>query len=221
MQLPAKSAANVQRYNYARYLARRARRSKLPDLEAEVKGVTATLRLAAAAEQEAEELVQDALADRDAGDDELDDLAKRHRQTIEGRGTNANRERPYTDIYPDGIAWYTAAPLAEQRARYELLARRYADHLPEGDPVRSDGTQILDALAGWSAAADALAKAELEVAVARAKTARAVADWETTLNRIYFRLAERLGRAAAERFFPRVRRGTKSARGGAEPDPNP
>lgn len=175
-----------------------------------MKASTTALKVAAAAEQEAEEAVQDALADRDSGDDDLDDIAKRHRQVLEGRGTTANRERPYTDIYPDGIAWYTAAPLDEQKARYELLVRRYAEHLPEGDVVRLESGLISDALASWSTATEPLAKAQLEVAVARSRTARAIDDWEATLNRLYFRLAERLGKPQAERFFPRVRRSVKA-----------
>lgn len=45
----------------------------------------------------------DALADRDAADDALDDLERRHRRAREGRGTSASRERPYVDIYPCSV----------------------------------------------------------------------------------------------------------------------
>ena len=139
-------------------------------------------------------------------DDELDDLAKRHRQAIEGRATNANKERPYTDIYPDGIAWYTASPLAEQPSRYELLVRRYDGFLPDGDPVRAEGPAITTALAGWKEAKAQLDKLELDVAMARAKTAAAVNAWEEGLRRLYFRLAERFGKTQAERFYPKASR---------------
>lgn len=212
MRLPAETATSSARLGYARYVARRLRRAKLNEFEIEVKTASDALKVSAATEVEAEEAVQDALADRDAYDDDLDDTAKRHRQAIEGRGTNANRERPYTDIYPDGIAWYTSAPLDQQKVRYELLVRRYADHLSEGDPLRAEGGAITEALGGWATAVAALEKAQLEVSVARAKTSRVTDDWESTLTRLYYRLAERMGKANAERFFPRTRRG-------AAPDP--
>lgn len=206
MRLPAESATNAARSSFSRYLARRLRRAKLLDEEALVKQSAVALHAAAVAEEEAEGLVQDALADRDADDDTLDDVAKRHRQTIEGRATNANKERPYSDIYPDGIAFYTAAPLTEQASRYTLLVRRYDEHLPDGDPVRAEGGLITAALTRWSASSAGLNQAQLDVAIARGRTARAVEDWEATLNRLYFRLAERLGKTQAERFFPRARR---------------
>jgi len=209
MQLPPESARNATRLTYGRYVARRARRQKLPEVETEVKTATNALAAAALAEMAVEEARQEALADRDATDDDLDDVAKRHRQTIEGRATNANRERPYRDIYPDGIEYYTAAPLAEQASRYALLTRRYEEHLPEGDPVRAEAGLIEEGLLAWTAATQALTQAEIDVALAKGKTARAVDAWEDTLGRVYFRLAERLGKAKAERFFPRTRRGMR------------
>ena len=210
MRLPAESASNAVRYTYARYVARRSRRAKLADEENEVKAVTAALKAAAENEDAAEQVLPDVFADRDSYDDELDDIAKRHRQAIEGRGTNANRERPYTSIYPDGIAWYTSAPLDQQKSRYELLVRRYSENLPDDDPVRAESHLITEALEGWLQATEALGKAQMEVAVARAKTAQALEAWETTLNRLYFRLGERLGKTRAERLFPKIRRGAKS-----------
>lgn len=209
MRIPSDSVSNAVRLTFGRYVMRRARRAKLPDFEAEAKAASDDIKAAEAAQATAEEARQDALADRDAADDDLDDLAKRHRQTIEGRATNANRERPYTDIYPDGVEHYTAAPLKEQEARYALLTRRYDEFLPEGDAVRAESSRIKEALGVWSAALSALTQAETEVALAKGRALRAEQDWEATMNRLYFRLAERFGKTVAERFFPRARRGAK------------
>lgn len=207
MRLPQKSASVSLRLSYGRYLARRLRRAKLSAEEAEVRALSDQMHAAEQAESALEEEVSSLMADRDAADDELDDVTKRHRQAIEGRSTNANKERPYRDIYPDGVAWYTASPLAEQAARYDLLVRRYSEFLPDGDPVRAEAGLITQGLAAWKEAAAAIEKAELDIAMARAKTRQAVATWEEGLTRLYFRLGERLGKLQTERFFPKATRG--------------
>lgn len=209
MRLPHKNASVLTRLNYARYTGQRLRRAKLTAEEDEVKALSTAMRAAELAETSIEEEMTSRFADRDGCDDDLDDLTKRHRQAIEGRATNANKQRPYTDIYPDGVAWYTASPLNDQLSRYELLVRRYDEFLPAGDPVRAEAPLITQALAAWKDASDKLAKAELDLAMARAKTAQTVNAWEEGLRRLYFRLAERLGRAQAERFFPKATRGNR------------
>ena len=209
MRLPHKNASVPTRLNYARYLGQRLRRSKLTTDENDVKTLSDAMRQADLAETALEEELTSLYADRDAADDELDDLTKRHRQAIEGRATNANRERPYTDIFPDGVAWYTASPLNEQVNRYELLVRRYNEFLPDGDPVRAEATRITQGVAAWKDSTDKLAKAELDLAMARGKTAQTVSAWEEGLRRLYFRLAERVGKTQAERFFPKASRGSR------------
>lgn len=206
MRLPARTASNAVRLASGRYTARRLRRARLSDEEQEVKNAGLALSEAGAVLSEAELAVSDALADRDAVDDDLDDLCRRHRQAIEGRGVNANKQKPYTDIYPDGVAWYVNAPLAEQVSRYELLVRRYETFLPDGDPVRAEGGILRGQVAQWSAARAQVDQAELEVAMARAKAQRAAEAWEQSVRRLYFRLAEKFGKAQAERFFPKTNR---------------
>lgn len=206
MRMPARTASIVVRLGFGRYLGRRLRRARLADEELEVKRAGLALSEAAAALNEAELVVSDALADRDAADDDLDDLCKRHRQTIEGRVVNAIKLKPYTDLYPDGVAWYVKAPLNEQVSRYELLARRYEGFLPEGDPVRAEAPRVRELIAQWSASRAEVDRAELDVAMARAKVQQATATWEETVTRLYFRLAEKLGKAGAERLFPRPAR---------------
>lgn len=206
MRLPARTTSNVARLTFARYVARRLRRARLTDEEGEVRAATTALSEASGALGEAELAVSDWLADRDAADDDLDDTAKRHRQAIEGRGVNANRDKPYTDIYPDGMAWYLNAPLGDQVSRYELLARRYETFLAADDPVRAEAPLIRHQVAQWTAARAQVEQAELDVAMARAKVQRAIEAWGQTLTRLYFRLAEKYGKAQAERFFPRANR---------------
>lgn len=216
MRLPNRSAASENRIAFGRYVARRLRRARLSDEESEVLTVTAALREASATADEAGYLVQDGLADRDASDSDLDDIAKRHRRTLEGRGTTANRERPYTDIYPQGMAWYTEAPLPEQVRRYELLVRRYEEFLPFGDPIRAEAELITSSINHWTSARRAVDQAGLDVAMARAKKQSAADDWDQTLTRLYFRLAERLGKTNAERFFPRTGRARRTVEANAD-----
>lgn len=218
MRLPQKGSSVLNLLGYGRYVSRRLRRAKLSAEEAEVDTLGAAIQAADQAETALEQELFSRYADRDGLDDELDDVSKRHRQAIEGRATNANRERPYTDIYPDGIAWYTASPLAEQVSRYELLVRRYDSFLPEGDPVRAEGPNLLSLLSAWKEAKAQLDQLELDVAMARAKTAAAVNAWEEGLRRLYFRLAERFGKTQAERFFPKPGRGGRAVSEPEGPD---
>ena len=206
MRMPARTTSNAVRLAFGRYVARRLRRARITGEEEEVRAATAALSEAGARLGDAELAVSDGLADRDAADDELDDTAKRHRQAIEGRGVNANRHKPYTDIYPDGVAWYLNAPLGDQVSRYELLARRYETFLAADDPVRAEAPLIRQQVSQWTAARAQVEQAELDVAMARAKVSGAVEAWEQTLTRLYFRLAEKYGKAKAERFFPRANR---------------
>ena len=76
--------------------------------------------------------------------------------------------------------------------------------------MRAEAGVISDGVAEWSAARTAVDQANLDVAMARAKTQGAVDAWEQSLTRLDFRLAERLGKGAAERFFPRVGRAKRT-----------
>lgn len=75
---------------------------------------------------------------------------------------------------------------------------------------RAEAGVISAQIAEWSAARTAVDQANLDVAMARAKAQGAVDTWEQSLTRRYFRLAERLGKGAAERFFPRVGRAKRT-----------
>src|SRR5690348_4630524 len=94
---------------------------------------TLLLRTVGRALEDADDAVQDAIADRDAADDDLDTMAQEARANLAGRGATAVKEEPYTLVYHAGIGYYTAATLDEQHPRYMELKQRVTEHLPASD----------------------------------------------------------------------------------------
>src|SRR5262245_12408938 len=118
MQLPASTSSYQTRVRYGRYVARRLRRGKHTRLADEAITATSALREAGRAWDDTEDAAQDALADRDAADDDLDVAAQEARNSLAGRSLDAVKQEPYTNIFPQGIGYYTAAPLDEEVKRY-------------------------------------------------------------------------------------------------------
>ena len=168
------------------------------------------LRAKGRAWEDAEDGVQDALADRDSADDSLDTMAQEGRHTLAGRSVSAAREEPYTLIYPEGIGYYIAAPLGEEVVRYTELARRTSEHLPEGDPVRVQTSEgVTTGLAAFTAGVSALETAETTKALARTELDRANRNLRRQLEKTYGALVTELGKAKAERFFPKAAKNKK------------
>jgi hypothetical protein len=217
MRLPPENAAFERRVSYGRYVARRLRRHGSAQAADDLQQQNAELRRLGRTWEEAEDAVQDALAERDAADDALDTSAREVRLALASRGLGADKQEPYTRIFPDGITHYTAAPWGQNSARYAILVERLKAHLPEGDPVRA---QYADRIATQAAAFIA---AEQGLTQARARKDEAMRDlnsaekrWGKNVERLYGGLVQELGKAQAEGFFPKARAQASSA----EEDPS-
>lgn len=207
MQLPAATSSYRTRVRYGRYVARRLRRAKLGQLADDATAVTNGLREAGRAWDDTEDAVQDALADRDAADDDLDVAAQEARNALAGRGLKAVQEAPYTDIFPKGISYYTAAPLDEEVKRYSELAKRLTEHLPANDEVREKTTKAVETgLKDFEIGSKALEAARTADSLASTKLAKATDAWTKQMEKTYGALVAEVGKTAAERFFPRVTR---------------
>lgn len=210
MRLPAPSAHFSQIIRYGNYVARRLRRARMLPLAADVEKTTALVLATGRAREDADKPIQDALADRDAFDDSLDQAAQTARLELAARGTDAVKTAPYTLIYPDGVGYYTAAPLDEEVARYGELKRRLEEHLPAGDPTRGKTITAIDAgLDGFRGAVEALTAARTAESLASTRLDAAIEGWEKQIEKSYGAIVSEVGRATADRFFPRVR-GKKS-----------
>ena len=153
--------------------------------------------------EDADDAIQDALADRDGADDDLDGIAKNARANLAGRSADAAKKAPYSQIFPDGIAYYTAAPLDEEERRYGELSERIAEHLPKTDPVaKSAPKNIAKGLDDFKKATKALANARTAEALAATRLDVAEEAWERQMEKTYAALVDDHSRAAAEAFFP-------------------
>jgi hypothetical protein len=181
--------------------------------------VTDAVKLAARACEDAAELVDEALADRDAIDDELDRQTQELRNALAGRSLDAVKKAPYTEIFPDGVSYYIGAPLDEQVDRYTQLIERIEAALAATDPERKKRVPALRAsLNEFRSADQAVDKARRGEAEASRVLATAIDRFNRQLERCYGALVAEGSRAAAERFFPRHRR--SKAKGAADSGPS-
>ena len=212
MQLPDKDAHYDARVGFGRYTARRLRREGKTGLEADVIQVTEAVLVAGRAKEDVAALVQAALADRDGADDDLDDIAKDARANLAGRSAEAARTAPYTQVFPAGIEYYTAAPLAEEVSRYEELGKRIVENLGAQDPVRVGAVPAIQkGVTAFEVAAKAVDKARTDVALADTRLVAAEEAWDRQMEKTYGALVAELGRAKADRFFPKSRKAGKRA----------
>ncbi len=205
MQLPKDQSQYTVRTRFGRYAARRLKCARFDDLADECSLATRSLREAGRAEEDTEDAVQDAMAARDNAADALASQVKDLRHALAGRSLNAAKEAPYTRIFPEGVEHYTAAPQAEVPIRHRQLILRLEQHLPDDDELR---TRYAEGIA-FAAKDHADAVAALEVARHAQREAghrldEAATAWNQSLVRTYGTLIARLGKAEAERFFPRV-----------------
>ncbi len=206
MRLPPASASHRQAVRFGRYVARRLRQEKLSQLADDATAATNLVRDAGRAWEDADDAIQDALADRDGADDHLDSAAQLARVSLAGRSADAVKKAPYTLVFHAGIGYYTAAPLDREVQRYGELDQRLAEHLPAGDEVRLHASKAIAAgLADFSAATTALQAARTAEALAATKLAAATDAWSNLIEKTYGALFAERGRAEADRFFPKVR----------------
>ena len=225
MQLPKEGThcSNVTRFS--RYAARRLRRAGKTGLAKDILTACATVRERGREWEDLEDGVQDALADRDGADDDLDTIAQGARNTLAGRSVTAAKEEPYSLIFHAGIGYYTASPLEEEESRYEELSERITKHLPANDAVRKTApAAIKKGIAGFKAASADLDKAERARGIARTDLDRAIRNALRQLEKVYGAILSEEGKAAAEAYFPKSSRAsakTKEEKAPAPPEPSP
>jgi hypothetical protein len=207
VQLPKENQHYSVRVRYGVYVARRLRRAKLSPLSEAVASATSEVRAKGRARDDAEDAVQEALADRDAADISLDTIASTARVTLAGRGLKAVKESPYVHIYPDGVAYYTAAPLAQQANRYRELAERLQKYLPADDVCLEHVPAVLAGISDFQASMDALHEARRAKSMLATDLEATEDAWRHLLERTYGALIEQFGKGAlVESFFPQVKR---------------
>lgn len=130
MQLPPENAHHSRRVDVGTYVVRRLRRAQFTALATDAELATSAVKSKGRLWEDARGPVQDALADRDASDDHLDDNAKNLRSSLAGRSVPAVTEAAYKNIFPQGIGYYTAARLEDQVSRYTEFEQRVGAHLP-------------------------------------------------------------------------------------------
>ncbi len=218
MRLPPTGSSYTVVARYGRYVTRRLRRAGRADLAESAERATIAVRDTGRAWEDADDPIQAALADRDAADDDLDDATNEFRAGLAGRSKDAEKEAPYTLIFTKGVGYFTAAPVDENVQRYDELTARVVDALPATDPARKTLVTALNkGVPALKAAEEALGAAETAEGIAGTKARSAIRAFERVMEKTYGALVSELGKAAAERFFPK----TRVVKEKAAPDPKP
>jgi hypothetical protein len=178
--------------------------AKRVDMAADVERISLAVKEKGRQWEDASELVSSCTARRDAADDALDALAKSFRLKLAARAVGADKEAPYTSIFPKGIAYYTAAPLSDNVARYRELLTRATSGLPGGDEALTMLQSLPELIDQFAKAVTELDAARTKAALARTELEVIIDNWSVQLEKTYGALASEVTRAGADRFFPRT-----------------
>jgi hypothetical protein len=203
MKLPNETSAFWNHVSMGRYVARRLKVSGRITLSADVLRETTAVKTAGRAWEDRREVIQDAIADRDSADDALDRATQEARLQLAARSLDAVKSAPYINIFPDGIGFYTVAPLEAEVSRYNELKTRVEKELNADDAVRRALVGAIDThLPLFTAASNAISDARAAMSVARTDLERALDAWERLMEKVYGTLVGEVGRRAAEGYFP-------------------
>jgi hypothetical protein len=182
-----------------------------------VADATTDLKQKGRAWEDAQEVVSERLAARDAADDDLDLEARTLRQRLASRSLNAVNEAPYNSVFPQGIEYYTAAPHGENEKRYKELLERLQQALSASDEVRVEAERNLPGqVESWVKAVRELDLAQTQAGIARTALEVASEQWSLLLEKTYGALVQEHKRSTAERFFPRA--GGRASKQAADSD---
>lgn len=189
---------------FTRYVIRRLKRNGLNELASPLEAAFLEHLLLGRAWEDCEFPYQDALADRDALDDEGDELVRDLHHALGSRSRTARKEPPYTAVFPDGLGYYTRSPITEQEARRGEILSRADTNLPPDDLARTFLTPIKANLETWSAAKKLADGAMLAQDVAREKLQASRTRLDGLLTSTWGKLTDQLGsKARADRYFPK------------------
>lgn len=200
------SASTFRYVTHARYVARSLAVAGRREQSQRIRAAADKLRDLDRAVEDQAVVVFELKADRDFADRKGDVVIRDFRHAINARSRDAIKQPPATRIFPDGVEYYTAAPIAEQASRYRYLALQLTTHLAEDDPVRASAAQIEAGVVAYEAARAQLELAEHARTQAAAALARAERAFDVLMDKIYSALRGDLGRKAAERYFPKARK---------------
>ena len=130
MRLPKQGSSYRNHVDFGRYVVARLHQAKREDLAVDVERMSQNVKEKGREWEDAGELISSCTARRDACDEALDSLAKTFRLKLASRSVGADKVAPYTSIFPKGLAYFTAAPLPENVARYRELLSRTSSELP-------------------------------------------------------------------------------------------
>jgi hypothetical protein len=185
----------------------RLKHAKLIELAETCEEATGRVKETGRAVEDAAEPVQDAIAQRDFWDGTADETTQELRLKLAARSVDAAKNAPYTQIFPQGIDYYIAAPLAQVSTRYMELVTRIETHLADDDELRGPAMDALAAaIEGFDLARAKVAEARTALSLARTERDVAQDEWETVMEKTFGLLVAEVGRKQANRFFPRVRR---------------
>ena len=206
MQLPKETGSYLPLVRAGLYISRRVRRDGRDSLATDIHTASITVRNAGRAWEDAGDSVQLGLADRDACDDTLDFVAQETRLSLAATSISAFKEAPYTLIFPEGIGYYTAALVDQEVTRYTELRDRLVSHLDTSNSVRVVNVpRIETGLAEYVSAVTALENAERVQLLARTQLVHTMRSFIRQLEKTYGLLVSEVGKAKAERYFPKVK----------------
>ena len=199
----SKAAAPHQRVRHGLYVERSLRTAGFQEWATLVLTATLLVRERARAWEDADAEAYGASSDRDRADQHLDETASNTRAHLAGRSKNANKEAPYTQIFPDGVTWYTNASQNEQVSRYGLLSQRLTTFLPENDPERANAEVVDEGIKQYKAGLDVMDKANQKAALESQRLIEAEEGFDATCEKVFGLLAAHLeSRSAARAYFP-------------------
>jgi hypothetical protein len=209
MRLPVENAAYEQLVRFGCYVARSLHRKKLTQLAQDTESANQKVKELGRAWTDAAEPVQVALSDRDGADDDLDSLAKTMCRNLAERSPDAAKKEPYTKVFSEGIEYFTAAPIDENKTRYQELHTRLDTNLAPDDPLRAKLVELTDLIAVFNVAYAATKEKMTALTVARDELAQALTSWRAYMERLYETLTSMEDKAFAEKFFPKASRRSK------------
>ena len=208
-------ARTVYGYRVSRFLIVK----KQPDLKKIVDTATDGIIAASRAVEDLERPVQEAVADRIIAGDALDDLARLIARRLMARGPRAEQENPYTDILPKGLGDYTEAKQEDEVYQFTRLTERVQEFLPADDADRMElEPQLVDAIDAWKLADESVDAAHSKQDTARQARDAAVVAWTAAIEEAYGLLVARIGKAKAERCFPKSHRPKPAAEAAPAPE---
>lgn len=202
MQLPKKGAGASHHYRFALYTVRQLTLKGHSDLAAPIQEKTVSLLAQSRAWEDACAATYQSYADRDAADEALDALASTARLSLASRSLEADKEPPYTQIFPDGVRWYTRSPMDEEQSRYQLLCSLLEEYLGADDViVTSHVPQLKAGMEAFKKATEVLTGYQQNETLVRTRLETAIDELSKLLTDAYGILLTRVGKLKAEAYF--------------------